>query len=119
MSQFPRTAAVKVLANPLAKSTAPRRKRIRRALSASISVPRLPQKDPAVKLAVDLQRVSLVRLIRTIRHSARHASTCKHLAAKCTPESQIQKNLLAVQTFHLGVLKQAQAEYKVRTAPAK
>jgi hypothetical protein len=120
LSGFPCAAAIGVLARPFpAKQTNPRRKRMMKALSSRIEVPRLKTLDPAVKLAVDLQRVSIVRLIRTIKKSARHASTCRHLAAKCTPESQIQKNLLAVQTFHLGVLKQAQAEYKVRTAPAK
>jgi len=119
LSQFPRVAAVNVLANCKNKSTAAKRKRIRRALSTSISVPRIQPKDPAVKLTVDLQRVSLVRLIRLIKHSARHASTCKHLAEKCTPDSQIQKNLATAQTYHLGVMKQAQAEYNVRTAPAK
>jgi hypothetical protein len=119
LSEFPRAAA-RVLARPFpAKQTNPRRKRMMKAVSSRIEVPRLKTLDPAVKLAVDLQRVSLVRLIRVIKHSARHASTCKHLAEKCTPDSQIQKNLATAQTYHLGVMKQAQAEYNVRTAPAK
>jgi hypothetical protein len=119
LSGFPREAAVKVLALPFpAKSTAPRRKRLIRALSSAISVPRIKPKDSAVKLTVDLQRVSMVRLIRVIKKSARHAATCKYLAGKCTPGSQIQQNLATAQVAHLGVMRQARAEYNVRVASA-
>lgn len=114
VSQFPRAAAVNVLANPKGKSTAARRRRIRKALSFVIAVPHIKAKDPAAKLTVDLQRMPLGKLIRTIQKSARHAATYRYLAEKCETES-IKKNLLAVQTFHLGVLKQARAEYQVRT----
>lgn len=115
VSQFPREAAVNVLANPKAKSTAPRRRRIRRALSFRLDVPRMAAIDPAVTLTRKLQRVTMTRLIRTIRHAARHAATFKYLAAKATPESGLQKNLIAAQTFQLSVLTQARAEYQVRT----
>lgn len=114
VSQFPRTAAVSVLANGKNKSTSARRKRIKRALSFTISVPRIQSKDSAAKLTMDLQRMPMHRLVRTIQKSARHAATCRYLAEKCETES-IKKNMLAVQTFHLGVLKQARAEYQVRT----
>jgi hypothetical protein len=118
MSGFPRPAAIGVLARPFpAKQTNPRRKRMMKALSSEILVPRITPKDPAVKLAQDLQTVPLCRLINLIKHSARHASTVKHLAAKCTPGSVGQQKLAAVQTYHLGVMKQAQAEYTVRTSP--
>jgi len=116
VSQFPRAAAVNVLANCKAKSTSPRRKRIKKALSFSISVPRVAPKDSAVKLTVDLQRLPMGRLIRTIQKSARHAATCRYLAEKCLAES-IKKNMLAVQTFHLNILRQARAEYQFRTTP--
>lgn len=114
LSQFPRAAAVNVLANAKGRSTAPRRKRITRALSSIINVPRVEQKDPAVKLTMDLQKLPLSRLIRTIKKSARHAATCRYLIDRCNTES-LKKNLVAAQTFHLGVMKQAQAEYQVRT----
>lgn len=114
LSQFPRSAAVNVLANCKNKSTTPRRKRMARALLSIINVPRTEQKDPAVKLTVDLQRLPIVRLIRVIKKSARHAATCRYLIDQCKTES-LKKNLVAAQTFHLGVMKQAQAEYNVRT----
>lgn len=116
LSGFPRAGAVNVLANCKNKLTSPRRKRLMKALSFRIEVPHLKPSDPAVKLTLDLQKVPMVRLIRIIKHSARHASTCKHLAEKTTVEA-LKDNLLKVQTYHLGVLRQAQAEYNVRTSP--
>ena len=67
LSGFPRNAAIGVLARPFpAKQTNPRRKRMMRALSSEILVPRITPKDPAVKLAQDLQKVPLCRLINLI-----------------------------------------------------
>lgn len=117
LSGFPRAAAVNVLANNEGKQTNPRRKRMRKALSSAIQVPRIQPKDPAIKLTQDLQRMPLSTLIRRIRQSARRASTCKHLAEKCTPGSKVQEQLVAAQTHYLGVMRQAQAEYKVRISP--
>jgi len=117
LSQFPHVAAINVLANCKNKSIAAKRKRIRRALSSRIEVPRIQPKDPAVKLAQDLQQVPLCCLINLIKHSARHASTCKHLLEKLSADSKFRSALGLQQTYHLGVMKQAQAEYTVRTSP--
>lgn len=114
LSQFPREAAINALCNPLAKSTATRRKRLRRALQSRVAVPRLEPRDPAAKLTFDLQRETMSRLVRRIQKSARRAATCKNLAEKLTPGNQVRVNLEGAQTAFLGELRQARAEYLKR-----
>lgn len=115
-STMPRDIAVAILVNPLNHQTSKRRKRTQRSLNSFVLREVTSAKDPAVKVTVRLRHLSLARVIRIMKKSAREASSFKHLLAKADPKSILVPKLEAAQTYHLGILRQATAEYKVRTS---
>lgn len=119
LSGFPRAGAIEVLARPFpAKMVARRRKRMMKALSFAIEVPRLGKTDPAVKMLRKLQHSTLSTLIRRIKQFARRAATCKYLLEMLSADSQFRPALAQSQTANLSAMQQARAEYTVRTQPA-
>lgn len=70
--------------------------------------------DPAVKIALKLERLTIYQLIRRLKQSARRAATAKYLLAKMSPDSKFRPGILAEQTHQLGIMKQVQAELQVR-----
>lgn len=116
-SNVPRELIIATLVDTKQKSTA----RIRRGLNAALEYlslrPQTAPIDPAVKMALNLQKLTLRQLIRRRAQSARRAATAKYLLEKMAPGSRFRPPVAAEQTHQLGIFKQVQAEIDVRTQP--
>lgn len=115
LSHIPHDVAVRVLSDPKGKLTRKKRARFSRALQSAFLLPTTEARDIAVKVCVKLRHLPLVGVIRLLKKSARRASTVKHLLEKLDANSQFRAPLQAQQDHFLAVLKQARAEYQVRT----
>lgn len=114
-SRVPREVASRILTEPKNKLTHTKRIRLKLALGSIIVPPMTERRDVAVKVCVKLRGLPLVGVIRLMKKSARRASTVKHLLAQLDPSSRLRAALQEQQDHFLAVLKQATAEYQVRT----
>lgn len=115
LSRIPRDIAGRILTEPKNKLTHTKRIRMKTALGVALVRPTTDRRDVAVKVCVKLRGLPLVGVIRLMKKSARRASTVKHLLASLDPSSRLRVALQAQQDHFLAVLKQATAEYQVRT----
>lgn len=114
-SRVPREIASRILAEPKNKLTHTKRIRMKQALGTIVVPPMTSARDVAVKVCVKCRSLTLTGVIRLMKKSARRASTVKHLLAKLDAGSRFRAPLQAQQDHFLAVLKQATAEYQVRT----
>lgn len=111
----PRQIATKILTNPKYKVSAKTRRKLALRRGVLVEVPSTQAKHPAVKLALKLSKLSLEKLYRRLKRSARRASTCKHILAELSEGSLFAPPIEAQHTYELGVFKQVKAEVKSRT----
>lgn len=115
LSHIPREVASRVLTDPKGKLTNKKRKRFARSFATAVIPETTKPRDIAVKICVKLQELPLVGVIRLMKKSARRSASLKYMLAKLDPNSNFAKPLQLQQDYFLAVLKQATAEYNVRT----
>ncbi|NOS67796.1 MAG: hypothetical protein HOO67_05545 [Candidatus Peribacteraceae bacterium] len=118
LSHIPRDVASRVLTDPKAKLTGKQRRRFARSFATVVIPPDMKKaRDIAVKVCIKLGSLPLVGVTRLIKKSATRAASLKYMLEKLDPASKFRAPLQAQQDHFLAVLKQAQAEYLVRTTP--
>jgi len=115
ISNVPREVLVAALTDPKQKCGGRNRRVLKAALEYIVLRPQTPAIDPAVKMAVKLQKLTLSQLIRRRSQAARKAATAKYILKTLSPGSKFRPGVEAEQTHQLGVLKQVNAEIQVRT----
>lgn len=115
VSNVPIPVIVHALTDPKQKCGGRNRRVLKAGLEYLLLRPQTPPMDPAVKMALKLQKLTIHQLIRRLKQSARKAATAKYLLEKMSPLSKFRPGVLAEQTHQLGILKQVKAEIQVRT----
>jgi hypothetical protein len=115
ISNVPAAVLVQALTDPKQKCGGRNRRVLKAGLEHLLLRPQTPPIDPAVKLALKLQRLTIHQLLRRRAQSARRAATAKYILAKMSPDSKFSPPVEAEQIHQLGILKQVNAEITVRT----
>jgi hypothetical protein len=119
ISNVPIAALVHALTDPKQHCGGRNRRVLKAALEYIVLRPQTPAIDPAVKLAVKLEKLTLAKLLRRRSQAARRAATAKYILESLSPNSKFRDGVAAEQTHQLGVWKQVCAEITVRTTHNK
>lgn len=117
ISNVPVAVLVNALANPKQRCCGLNRRVLKAGLEHIVLRPQTPPIDPAVKLALKLEKLTLVQLLRRRKQSARRAATAKYILKSLSPESRFRAGVEAEQTHQICVWKQVNAEIGFRTVP--
>lgn len=116
VSPIAQKTSARILSDPKKKLTGNTRRRLQRSRGFSIDRP-LPVVRPLlpeVVFALKLESLTMVKLVRRLKQSARRAATCRYLLAKIHPGSKFIASLNAEQTHQLSLCRQVAAEISVR-----
>lgn len=115
IGRIPQEISANILSNPKQmRLHGKSRRRLQRNRGLAVPVERTAPKNFAVKIAIKLQRLTLLQLHRRLAQTARRASTVKHLIADLSPGSMFAEQLKTQQTGLLSFFKQVAAEIRSR-----
>lgn len=115
ISNVPIPALVAALTDPKQKCGGRNRRVLKAGMEYLILRPQTEGTDPAVKVALKLQKLPLRKLIRRLKQSARRASTAGYILTSLAPNSRFRVGILAEQRHQRAIMKQVEAEIQVRT----
>jgi hypothetical protein len=115
VGRVPQEISANILANPKQmRLSGKSRRRLQRGRGLAVVLDTKAPGIPAVKVALALQRLSYVKLLRRMQQAARRAATCKYLLLSLSSISKFAEGVAAEQTFQLSLLRQVAAEIKSR-----
>ena len=113
ISNVPIAALVAALTDPKQKCGGRDRRVLKAGMEYLILRPQTEPTDPAVKVALKLQKLTLAKLLRRRSQAARRAATAGYILTSLAPNSRFRVGILAEQKHQLSILKQVQAECQV------
>lgn len=118
VSAIAQKTSARLLSNPKQKMTGNTRRRLKKSRGFNVQPTfqsiRTAHIVPEVKVALKLEALPMVKLIRRLKQAARRASTCKHILLDLAHDSKFTQGLVAEQIHQLSLCRQISAEISVR-----